>query len=92
MPDVEWSDHGKTEYLMCFTYEPERKDKCCGASGRKLRQCCIYCPNWIRHNEKEGRQDNEKDHGNPGGNRRSGGKFLLRTATDHVGADRGDDD
>ena len=90
MPDMERSDHEK-EHLMCFIFEPERKNKCCGASGRKLRRCCIYCPNWIHHKEKEGRKDNEKDHGTAGGDRGSDRFIFLRTAADHVGADRGDD-
>ena len=70
MPDMEWSDHDKAEYLMCFTYEPERQDECCGASGRKMRRVCIYCPNFERYRkrkqqeEKQKREDeqNEKDH------------------------------
>ena len=69
MPDVEWSEHEKAEYLMCFTYEPERKDECCGASGRKMRRVYIYCPNFERYRkrkqqeEKQKREDeqNEKD-------------------------------
>lgn len=34
----------KTDYQRCMTYEPETK--CPGASGRKLRQDCVYCPNY----------------------------------------------
>ena len=50
---------------MCFTYEPEGQ-ACCGASGRKMRQVCIYCPNyeqWRRRKEKEkeGKKDEKSD-------------------------------
>ena len=67
MPDMEWSDHGKAEYLMCFTYEPERQEECRGASGRKMRQACVYCPNYERYrkqqNEKRKREDKENEKG-----------------------------
>ena len=55
--------HGDSEYLMCFTYEKDQEtDECCGASGRKFRQVCMYCPNnerWRQRKEKE-----EINHGN----------------------------
>ena len=90
MPDMEECNHGKRdEHLMCFTFEEGKR--CIGASGRKLRRVCIYCPNWIRNGEKEGRKDNEKDYGDPGGDRRSDRFFFLRTAADNVGFDRGDE-
>ena len=34
------------EYELCFTYEPGDSHECCGASGRKFRQVCVYCPNY----------------------------------------------
>lgn len=42
----------KAEICWCFTYEEKRKQECAGASGRKLRQVCIYCPNYRRGEEK----------------------------------------
>ena len=46
----------KTDYQRCMTYEPGKA--CHGASGRKLRQDCVYCPNYERHikrkEEKQG--------------------------------------
>ena len=47
---------------MCLLYEPGKRNTCYGASGRKLRRVCVWCPNYIRYqerNEKEG-----EDHGN----------------------------
>lgn len=54
---MEWSNDEKRmkEYLMCFTYEPDKKRQCIGASGRKLRRVCVWCPNYKRpKKEKEG--------------------------------------
>lgn len=67
---MEWSKDGSTKRLeieMCFTYEKNQdRDECCGASGRKFRLVCVYCPNyerWIRRKEKEKEgKNNEKDH------------------------------
>ena len=55
-------DDGKgiEEYQMCFIYEPERKDECCGASGRKLRRVCVYCPNYQRYWERK-QKEKEKE-------------------------------
>lgn len=36
------------EIGYCFTYEPGKERTCIGASGRKMRKICVYCPNWIR--------------------------------------------
>lgn len=44
------------EVHWCFTFE--KGHQCAGASGRKLRQVCVWCPNYKR---KEG-ENNEKDH------------------------------
>ena len=42
---------------MCLTYEKgQDRDECRGASGRKFRRACIYCPNferWLQRTEKE---------------------------------------
>ena len=68
MQRLEWSGNEKriAEVEMCFTYEKNQdKDECCGASGRKMRRVCIYCPNHIRwlqrkEKEKEGQKDGDK--------------------------------
>ena len=44
----------EAEIRWCFTFEERRT--CAGASGRKLRQTCIYCPNY----QKGERNDDEK--------------------------------
>ena len=44
------------EISRCFTFKPERT--CKGAGGRKLRQVCVWCPNY-RKGEGE---KNEKNH------------------------------
>ena len=45
-----------------MTYEPEQKrDECCGASGRKLRQVCIYCPNYDRYKQRRQQEGKEKE-------------------------------
>ena len=55
----------RIEYENCFTYEKDQEtDECCGASGRKMRRACIFCPNyrrWIQRNKKESEETN---HGN----------------------------
>ena len=43
----------REEISYCFTFEPGEERTCFGASGRKLRQVCIYCPNWIRYNKSK---------------------------------------
>ena len=50
----------KTELAWCFTYD--QAEECRGASGRKLRQVCIYCPNYRPKLKKKGDDDN----GHPG--------------------------
>ena len=65
MQGMEWGNDGAgiKEFEMCFTYEKNQdKDECCGASGRKFREVCVYCPNyerWIRRKEKE--KEEKKD-------------------------------
>ena len=52
------------EVERCFTYEKgQDSDKCCGASGRKLRQVCFYCPNYIRWKEQREREEKDGDKG-----------------------------
>ena len=54
------------EITRCFIYEPE--GECRGASGRKLRQVCVYCPMMQKHYDKmtkkrkEERNHVEKDY------------------------------
>ncbi len=47
----------KTGYEWCFTYEPDQE--CQGASGRKLRQDCVYCPCYTTNKTKE-KKEHEK--------------------------------
>ena len=37
---------------MCLVYEEGHE--CMGASGRKFRQVCIYCPNYQRYLKRKG--------------------------------------
>ena len=41
----------EAEVRWCFTYEQEKA--CAGASGRKLRQVCVWCPNYRRKKDGE---------------------------------------
>ena len=46
-------DGVKQEIVWCMMYD--QTDSCCGASGRKLRQVCIWCPRyWKYHGIKHG--------------------------------------
>ena len=49
----------RAELRWCFTYD--QAEVCSGASGRKLRQTCVWCPKYQRDDKKEGFK-NEKDH------------------------------
>jgi len=54
---MERSNHEKrieAEIAWCYTFEPGQK--CRGASGRKLRQVCIWCPNY-RNMDKEKKRE-----------------------------------
>ena len=56
MQDLEGSEHEKRierEIRWCMTWEPG--GKCLGAGGRKLRQVCVWCPNY----QKERKEDEE---------------------------------
>ena len=46
---------------MCFTFD---QGECRGASGRKLRRVCIYCPNFKQYRERKEKED--KENGNEG--------------------------
>jgi hypothetical protein len=52
---------GIDEYQMCFTYEEGKRDECCGASGRKLRETCVYCPNYQRYWDRKEKQKREEE-------------------------------
>ena len=73
MRRMEWGNDAegiKTEIEMCLLYDEkdQEEDGCRGASGRKLRRVCIYCPNWqkwMNHRDKERKDDHgecEDDH------------------------------
>ena len=49
----------KTELAWCFTYD--QAEECRGASGRKLRQTCVYCPKYEEHLKRRKEGKNEKD-------------------------------
>ena len=36
----------REEISYCFTYEKGKTETCIGASGRKLRSTCCWCPNY----------------------------------------------
>ena len=47
------------EVEQCFTYNPE--GVCRGASGRKARQVCVYCPmmqRFYKEQEERKKKDN----------------------------------
>ena len=47
------------EVERCFIYDPE--GECRGASGRKLRQVCVYCPmmqKYYKNKKRKEEQDN----------------------------------
>ena len=50
----------KEEISYCFTFEPGKERTCFEASGRKLRQVCVYCTNWICYNKKMEEKKHEK--------------------------------
>ena len=53
----------RPEHEWCFTFDPE--GECRGASGRKARQVCVYCPMMQRfynkQKEKEKKDNVEKN-------------------------------
>ena len=52
MEDSDVQKRIRDEARWCFIYEQE--EKCRGASGRKLRQTCVWCPKY------KGEDNNEK--------------------------------
>ena len=59
MPDLEGSDVKKridAEVRWCFTFEQDQQ--CAGASGRKLRRVCVWCPNFRKGEGDENEKDN----------------------------------
>lgn len=54
MQDVSVSEFRKRiekEIQWCMTFE--EKKPCAGAGGRKLRQVCVWCPNYRKGEKKE---------------------------------------
>ena len=50
------------EVERCFIYDPE--GECQGASGRKLRQVCVYCPmmqKYYTNNKRKEEKDNVEE-------------------------------
>lgn len=41
------------EISYCFTYKEGKERICMGASGRKLRRTCCWCPCWVRFRKKK---------------------------------------
>lgn len=44
-------DRIKTEIQWCFTFDRDG-GSCAGASGRKLRQVCVWCPKFQKKKKK----------------------------------------
>lgn len=50
------------EVELCFTYSNSPEGVCCGASGRKFRQVCVYCPMMQRYyNQQQTTNKGAKD-------------------------------
>ena len=49
------------EVEYCFTYDPKPEGVCRGASGRKARQVCVYCPMMQRYYEQQQKKEREKN-------------------------------
>ena len=65
---MERGDDGKRiaamEHEMCLLYEKNQDtDECRGASGRKFRRVCIYCPNYERWRERT-KRERTRENGN----------------------------
>ena len=56
---MEQEERIRDEIEHCFKYEPEEKQICFGAGGRRLRRVCIYCPNY---RDKREEKNHEKNH------------------------------
>ena len=48
-----------SEIKWCMTFD--QAEECRGASGRKLRQTCIWCPKYQTHQKRKEEQKHEKD-------------------------------
>ena len=46
-------------FEWCMTYEPEKE--CRGASGRKLRQDCIWCPCYDKYRKRKKEEENVEE-------------------------------
>lgn len=51
--------HHEERIKECLTYEPE--GLCMGASGRKLRQACVWCPNFQRYHDNKRKEEKENE-------------------------------
>ena len=51
----------RDEMERCFVYDPE--GECRGATGRKFRQVCVYCPMYERHYKKKEKERKENEKG-----------------------------
>ena len=49
-------DRVKQEIAWCMTYD--QADTCRGASGRKPRQVCIWCPKYQEHQKGKKEKEN----------------------------------
>ena len=52
------------EVDRCFTYNPEPEGECRGASGRKMRQVCVYCPMLKKYYDNKKKEGEENEKGN----------------------------
>lgn len=64
MRSLEGSNHDQriaAELRWCFTFEEGQR--CKGAGGRKLRQVCVWCPNYRAEEtgNKKKRRENHED-------------------------------
>ena len=70
---MERGDHeGRIEREIRFCLVYQDNQSCMGAGGQKLRQICVWCPNFRRQKEKtEG--DQYGNNGHRGGTGQAGG-------------------
>lgn len=50
----------RSELKWCFTYD--QAEVCSGASGRKLRQTCVWCPRFKDNLSRKKEKEDEKNH------------------------------
>ena len=53
LPDGDFRKRINADIYWCFTFNENENGKCKGASGRKLRRVCVWCPNFQKGEEKE---------------------------------------